>query len=532
MELPKIELPKLEMPKLDLPKLEMPKFELPKLDLSRFEMPKFELPRIIQGGMGVGVSNWRLAQAVSRVGQLGVVSGTALDTLFVRRLADGDQGGHMRRALEAFPFQEIARRVWNEYFVPGGKPALAPYPALPMHQAKQQSKLAELLMTSNFAEVFLAKEGHKNPVGINFLEKVQMPHLASIYGAMLAGVGYVLMGAGIPLHIPGVLDAFAAQQPASYKLAVAGAKEDVLMRFDPADYVEGKLPELERPKFLAIVSSNTLATTMLRRASGKVDGLVYESPIAGGHNAPPRGKLQVNEAGEPIYGDRDRISIEELHALGVPFWLAGGYGSPGKVREAIEAGATGVQVGTAFSLTEESGLQEDLKAELLSQVRENRGHIFTDRLASPTGFPFKVAVLEGTGSELAVYGQRQRVCDLGYLREAYQDGDKIGYRCAAEPVANYLAKGGKEEDTVGRKCLCNGLLANVGYAQIRKDGRVEPALVTAGDDINTAAEFLVEGKQSYSAADVVDRLLSRVRDNQPASEPGIFGVPGMNPSFA
>ena len=65
-------------------------------------------------------------------------------------------------------------------------------------------------MVSNFVEVFLAREGHKNPVGINFLEKVQMPHLASIYGAMLAGVGYVLMGAGIPLHIPGVLDAFAA----------------------------------------------------------------------------------------------------------------------------------------------------------------------------------------------------------------------------------------------------------------------------------------------------------------------------------
>ncbi len=61
-------------------------------------------------------------------------------------------------------------------------------------------------MVSNFVEVFLAREDHTNPVGINFLEKVQMPHLASIYGAMLAGVGYVLMGAGIPLHIPGVLD--------------------------------------------------------------------------------------------------------------------------------------------------------------------------------------------------------------------------------------------------------------------------------------------------------------------------------------
>jgi nitronate monooxygenase len=527
-----MEMPKIDLPKLDLPKLEMPKFELPKLDLSRFEMPKFELPRIIQGGMGVGVSNWRLAQAVSKTGQLGVVSGTALDTLFVRRLADGDQGGYMKRALDAFPFQEMARRVWNEYFVPGGKPANAPYPTLPVHQVKQHSRVVELLMTSNFAEVFLAKEGHKNPVGINFLEKVQMPHLASIYGAMLAGVGYVLMGAGIPLHIPGVLDALAAQQPAVYKLAVAGATDDVYMNFNPADYAEGKLPELVRPKFLAIISSNTLATTMLRRATGKVDGFVYESPIAGGHNAPPRGKLQLNEGGEPIYGDRDRINIEDLRALGVPFWLAGGYGSPGKVREAIEMGATGVQVGTVFSLTEESGLADNLKTELLAQVREHSARIFTDRLASPTGFPFKLSVLQGTFSEDALYQQRKRVCDLGYLRETYQDGEKVGYRCAAEPVANYLAKGGKIEDTVGRKCLCNGLLANVGYAQHRKDGSVELPLVTAGDDINTAAEFLTDGKQTYAAADVVDRLLSRVRDSQTVEEPGLFGVPGMNPSFA
>ena len=69
--------------------------------------------------MGVGVSNWRLAQAVSKLGQLGVVSGTALDQLFVRRLADGDPDGHMRRGVDAFPFPEMARRVWQRYFVPG-----------------------------------------------------------------------------------------------------------------------------------------------------------------------------------------------------------------------------------------------------------------------------------------------------------------------------------------------------------------------------------------------------------------------------
>lgn len=522
----------MDLSKIELPKLELPKIELPKLDFSRLELSKFEWPRIIQGGMGVGVSNWRLAQTVSKLGQLGVVSGVALDTLYARRLVDGDQGGHMKRALEAFPFQEIARRVWNEYFVPGGKPKQAPYPSLPMHQAKQPRKLAELLMVANFSEVYLAREGHKNPVGINLMEKLQMPHLASVYGAMLAGVGFVLMGAGIPLHMPGVLDAFAAGEPATYKLSVAGAAADVMMEFNPAEYITGKLPELERPKFLAIISSNTLASTMLRRANGKVDGFVYESPIAGGHNAPPRGKMQLNEGGEPIYGERDRIDIEGLRALGVPFWLAGGYGNPAKVREALDLGAAGVQVGTVFSLSEESGLQKDLKAELLAQAREGRGHVFTDRLASPTGFPFKVAVIEGTGSEQGVYAQRKRVCDLGYLREAYMDGDRIGYRCAAEPVANYLAKGGKEEDTVGRKCLCNGLLANVGHAQIRRDGSIEPALVTAGDDINSAAEFMAEGKTTYSAADVIERLLSRVRDNQPESEPGLLGTPGINPAFA
>ena len=81
-----------------------------------------QFPKIIQGGMGVGVSNWRLANAVAKLGQLGVVSGTALDSLFVRRLADGDPGGHMRRGLDAFPFPEMAQRIWDEYYIPGGKP--------------------------------------------------------------------------------------------------------------------------------------------------------------------------------------------------------------------------------------------------------------------------------------------------------------------------------------------------------------------------------------------------------------------------
>ena len=470
-----------------------------------------QFPKIIQGGMGVGVSNWTLANAVSRLGQLGVVSGTALDQLFVRRLADGDLGGHMRRGLDAFPFPEMAKRIWQEYFVPGGKPAEKLYPVAAMHQRRELRKVTELCIVANFVEVFLAREGHKNPVGINFLEKVQLPHLPSIYGAMLAGVGYVLMGAGIPLHIPGVLDAYAAHAPAEYRLAVTGAAadQDTQMQFDPAEFAEGPLPVLHRPRFLAIVSSNTLATTMLRRANGRVDGFVYESPIAGGHNAPPRGKLQLNVAGEPVYGERDKVNVADLRALGVPFWLAGGYGSARQVREALEQGAAGVQVGTAFAFSRESGLRADLKASLMAKAVAGTGEVFTDPLASPTGFPFKVAQLEGSYSDADVTAARTRVCDLGYLREPYAAGEgKIGYRCSAEPVANYLAKGGKIEDTVGRKCLCNALMANIGHAQIRKDGSVEPPLVTVGDDLNSVVQFLAPGRTSYSAADVVESLLS------------------------
>jgi len=39
------------------------------------------------------------------------------------------------------------------------------------------------------------------------------------------------------------------------------------MRFDPAEFWGHEAPKLNRPMFLAIISSNTLATTMLRRAT-------------------------------------------------------------------------------------------------------------------------------------------------------------------------------------------------------------------------------------------------------------------------
>ena len=467
-------------------------------------------PSIIQGGMGVAVSGWRLARAVSLTGQLGVVSGTALDAVLARRLQLGDPDGDVRRAAAAFPDQELAARVVDRFFVAGGKADDAAFKANPMYTADTKRRTHELAVLGGFVEVFLAKEGHDGVVGINFLHKVQMPTPATLYGALLAGVDYVLVGAGIPRDIPDLIDTLVRHDPVSMPLAVVGGDPEhpVELRFDPREVVAGEPATLRRPKFLAIIASATLAISLTRRATG-VDGFVVEGPTAGGHNAPPRGQL-ILEDGQPVYGPRDEVDLEKIRAIGLPFWLAGGYARPGRLREALSVGAAGVQVGTVFAFCEESGIDPVLRARVLGHAREGDMTVVTDPLASPTGFPFKVAQLEGTLSEQEVYEGRDRRCDLGYLRDVVrgEDGSLI-YRCPAEPVEDYLRKGGSIEETVGRKCICNGLMVTVGLGQVR-GGNPEPPIMTAGDDLRDLVQLLPKDSDSYTASDVIAALLADV----------------------
>jgi nitronate monooxygenase len=470
-------------------------------------------PKIIQGGMGVAISTWQLARAVSRRGQLGVVSGTGIAIVMIARLMDGDPGGHVRRALAHFPVPHIAERIIHTYFIKGGKPAGTSYKRPPMWTLHPSAELEEITVAANFAEVWLAKEGHANPVGINLLEKVQMPTMASLYGAMLAGVDYVIMGAGIPIQIPGILDKLTTHQAVSYHLDVVGhSGEDVYLHFDPQARFPGlaeAVGTLKRPRFLPIISSVILAQALLKRSTGEINGFVIELPTAGGHNAPPRGQYPLNERGEPVYGEKDAIDLKKIAAFGLPFWLAGGYGHPRMLRQALDAGAQGVQVGTAFAFCEESGMAKHIREQVLQQVREERVDVLTDAKASPTGFPFKVVQLETTIANDDHYAARPRICDVGYLRQLYRDETgSVVFRCAAEPVDAYVKKGGSIEDTEGRKCLCNHLGAAAGFSQVRKGGYAELPLVTAGDDLPTIGQFLREGASTYHADDVIDALLA------------------------
>ena len=468
-------------------------------------------PTIIQGGMGVGVSGWQLARAVSERGQLGVVSGTALDLVVTRRLQQGDRGGHMRRALRAFPDQVIAQGIIDRYFIEGGKSADRPYAAKPMVGDKPDRELEALIVAANFVEVFLAKEGHDGMVGINYLHKIQAPLLASLCGAMLAGVDVVLVGAGIPLDLPGIMDGLCKGECVEQTLHVQDSPRGLThrMSFDPRQILGDHCTPLKRPKFFPIVSSNTLASLMAKKCAGKIDGLILEGPTAGGHNAPPRGKTQFNDQGEPLYGARDEIKLEAINRLGLPYWLAGSSGTPEQLAQALGAGAAGVQVGTLFAFCEESGLRDDLKQYALLQSRNASAKIYKDPVASPTGFPFQVMSIPNTLSENDAYSERCRQCDLGYLREAYEKPNgTIGWRCPAETPEAYVSKGGKPEDAVGRKCLCNSLMANIALPQLRSDKHQELPLVTCGSDLPDVELLLAPGQSTYSAADAIDYLLN------------------------
>lgn len=457
--------------------------------------------------MGVGVSGWNLANAVARCGQLGVVSGTALDTTLVRRLQDGDADGNLRRAMGAFPIPGVSDAVVRRYYNEGGRPPGHAYALAPMYRLESSVQRQQLTVLASFVEVYLAREGHSEAIGINLLTKLQLPNLALLYGAMLAGVDYVLMGAGIPREIPSALDALSLHEKATLRLDVEGEAPGSVstIAFDPKGIGADTSLSLTRPRFIAIVASHSLATTLARKSAGNVDGFVIEGPTAGGHNAPARGAPTFNDLGEPVYGARDVVDLEKIRELGLPFWLAGGAGTPEELVRARTEGAAGIQVGTLFAFCDESGFSTSIKKDVLDRAARGELSVVTDPRASPTGYPFKVVRWQGGGES----PRRDRICDLGYLRTAYaRESGPIGFRCPAEPVADYVRKGGKVEETIGRQCMCNGLVSAVGMGQLRDGDLTEPPLITSGNALLEIREFL-NGRTHYSARDTVDYLLGR-----------------------
>ncbi len=471
--------------------------------------------------MGVGISNWALARAVARAGQehgvpvLGVVSGTGLPILLASRLRQKDQ--QTAQAIATFPVPAIAEELLRTYY---GTVKQPPKPQVLMAgNAAMVRRMNILAMASNYVEVRLAQQGHTQPIGINYLEKIQLTHLPEIYGAMLAGVDYILMGAGIPNQVPEVIRSLAGHQSASYLIDVAGDTQRYKLSFDPAAYIPAAQQQpLTKPRFLAIVSSHVLAQALATKVTG-VDGFVVEGPAAGGHNAPPRGK-ELTETGEPKYGPKDQPDLAKIAGYGKPFWLAGGFASPQRLAEAKALGAAGIQAGSVFALCEDSGLRPDLRRAMRQRVCDGTLGVTASPTASPTGFPFQVAALDGTLSEPETYAARKRVCREGYLVQPVRVGEDIVFRCPAEPVDAYLKKGGKVEDTAERRCICVGLCATAGHA-----GASEAPIVTIGKDVSAVWQLLAQNHGAYTAEDVIVHLFGLHATRRDMRAPALDAAP-------
>ncbi|WP_129629956.1 nitronate monooxygenase [Candidatus Oscillochloris fontis] len=508
--------------------------------------------QLIQGGMGVYVSNWRLARAVAMAREevtAGTVSGTALDIVYVRLLQLGDPGGHIRRGLAALDAQfgvTMGQRILERYFIEGGKAADARFAPAPIINVRTENgstqipatsgentiiplvidpEIIELQIATGFVEVWLAKQGHQGTILINFLNKVELPLLYIMYGAMLAEVDGIVVGAGNPEGLPAICSRLAQHEPVSRELAVLyqGSGEHFSLPFDPRQVCGGALAQrpLKRPAFLAIVTRHDLAQALAASGTEPPDGMIIENHTAGGHNANPTGPLHRDEIGQPIYGPDDIADLAVLREIGLPFWLAGGYGNHDQLRAAQATGAVGIQAGSIFALCEESGLRPEYRTALMDALRAGMddSQLVRTTLVSPTGFAFKVAQIAGTLSDEEVFAHRPRICDIGLLQQiglSAPDGSgtrTIFQRCAAGPVAGYVSKRGLARNTEERRCLCNGLLACVGLGQVKPmAGGVfeEPAVVTLGDHLDGVRRLSRNGQMRYWAHDAVADILGDV----------------------
>ena len=501
--------------------------------------------KLIQGGMGVYVSNWRLAKAVAMEKPgitAGTVSGTGLDWVYARLLQLGDPGGHVRRALTAFDEKfgiGIGKKILDRYFLEGGKAPTSRFKNPPQQivraldgsdiiplpsQSPAPVALAfdndniELLIATGFAEVWLAKEGHHGNIFINFLKKVELPLVYTMYGAMLADVDGVIVGAGNPDGLAAACSRLVNHQSVNIDILVLYREpgEDFYVPFDPRLIADGKFTSkpLHRPALLAIASLEGLVQALSQSQSEAPDGFIIEHHTAGGHNAGPQGPIRLDNLRQPIYSELDEPDLTAIHQIGLPFWLAGGYASREKIQKAQTFGATGVQVGSVFALAEESGMKPAYKSAIMYEIKKGTedSDLVKTTLFSPTGFPFKVVQLEGTLADDMVYAARSKICDIGLLQQrGFSKPDADGkrhlfQRCSAAPIEGFVKKRGLPHNTESRRCLCNGLLSTVGLAQ-GTNQKEEPAIVTLGNHLDSIRRLSHQGQYPYWVRDVVMDLL-------------------------
>ncbi|MFT4174657.1 MAG: nitronate monooxygenase family protein [Rhodocyclaceae bacterium] len=178
-------------------------------------------------------------------------------------------------------------------------------------------------------------------VAVNVMRAVTQ-YVDYVKQACMSGAHAIVMGAGLPLDLP--------ELAAGYK--------DVAL-----------IPILSDARGVALVVKRWM------RKGHIPDAIVIEHPgWAGGH----LGAAKVDDLGDPRF-DMENVlpeCVEALDKLGIergqiPLIAAGGVDSHQRVRQLLDMGASGVQLGTAFAVTEESDADIRFKQTLANAKPED-----------------------------------------------------------------------------------------------------------------------------------------------------------------
>jgi nitronate monooxygenase len=252
-------------------------------------------PPIVQGGMGVHISRANLASAVANEGAVGTISAIT---------------GSLNANTPAMLKDELRDQI---------------------QKARQKTKgilaVNILVALTNYDDI--------------------------VKSAAAAGIDIIFSGAGLPLHLP-------------------------------------KLVEGSKTKICPIVSSartaELLCKNWLRKYNRLPDGIVVEGPMAGGHLG-----YSFDELKEDPKGKLEKILAEVLDVVKkyplpsgrqIPVIAAGGIFDGKDIARFLKLGASGVQMGTRFVATDECDASDIFKQAYLSAKKEDIAII-----KSPVGMP-------------------------------------------------------------------------------------------------------------------------------------------------
>lgn len=326
-----------------------------RLDDFRLRLGRQELVPIMIGGMGVDISTSDLALEAARLGGVGHISDAMIKTVTDRR--------YKTKFVKA-------KQAQYQYNVESADKSAVKF---------NLGDLAEA--TRMHVQKTMERKQGSGMVFINCMEKLTMNApketlSVRLNSALDAGIDGITLAAG--LHLGSF--ALMAENP----------------RFRDAK--------------LGIIVSSLRALQLFLKKNSRLDRLpdyvVVEGPLAGGHLGFGMDWAQYDLA-TIVAEIRQWLQQEKLD---IPLIPAGGIFTGSDAVRFLEAGASGVQVATRFTVTKECGLPDDVKQEYF---KANEGDIEVNEI-SPTGYPMRmIKSSPGIGD-----GIRPNCEAYGYLLDA------------------------------------------------------------------------------------------------------------------